>query len=184
MKKNWEAAIGPQAQAVYAAEEYAWNASRGKALPKVSDIENFLSQIFESRWFKGQFPRAYGFEVLDGRGATYASGKLVDGVCKISVPRALRCELFVLHELSHAVGAPNHGPLFCSCYLKLVRRFISPTAARVLRFDLKAAGAKLRRPSSKIQCDDYDCEEVFWGPVPYFAGPRTASVSPPWQQWS
>ena len=181
--KNLEAADDPQVLAVYDAEAYAMNACKGKALPKVSDVENYLASVFKSRWFKGQFPRAYGFEVFDGRGANFGWGKLVDGICRISLPRALRCELILLHELAHCVGDPNHGPIFCSCYLKLVRRFISPTAARVLQFNLLAAGDKHRRPSCKIQLDyEFACVEFAVGPEPYFAGPRITTVSPPWQK--
>ena len=109
---NLEAADDPQVLAVYDAEAYAMNACKGKALPKVSDVENYLASVFKSRWFKAQFPRAYGFEVLDGRGANFGWGKLVDGICRISLPRALRCELILLHELSHAVAPPTMGRSF------------------------------------------------------------------------
>ena len=40
--ENLEAADDPQVLAVYAAEAYALKACSGKALPKVSDIENYL----------------------------------------------------------------------------------------------------------------------------------------------
>ena len=173
-KNSWQIAMAvndAQSQAVYAAEEQAWKASSGQALPKVLDIESYLSTIFESRWFRREFPRAAAFEVLGGRGMRHAWGRLEGDICRISIPRPLRFELIALHELSHAVGAPNHGPIFCSCYLKLVRQFISPSAARVLQFCFLTGGVKHRRPSYQIDWeDDFACDESVVGPEPYLAG--------------
>ena len=169
--------------AVYSAKAYAWEACSGKALPKVSDIESYVSSIFESRWFRREFPGAKGFEILDGRGASYAWGGLVDGICRISLPRVHRFQLIVLHELAHGLGDPNHGPIFCSCYLKLVRRFISPKAASVLQLFFETFGIKHRRPSYEIQWDDeFAYDQFYVGPEPYRAGPKITAVSPPWQK--
>ena len=84
-----------------------------------------------------------------------------DWVCHVSIPRALRCELFVLHELAHALTFGGHGPEFCSAYLKLIRRFMGREVFEDLRFNFRANDVKYRRPPTR----KWAYEGLEWGLV-------------------
>jgi putative metallohydrolase (TIGR04338 family) len=67
--------------------------------------------------------------VKDGRGSRRAR---TDGAHWIAVPRAMRREWVLLHEVAHCLTADKHGPEFCACYLALVRRHLGHAAADAL----------------------------------------------------
>lgn len=91
----------------------------------------FIQRVVQSRWWKSHAigPWAHAaITVMAGQG-TYAQRNHI-----VLAYWALNRHT-ILHELAHvaAGGAARHGPNFASMYLKLVRRFIGPEWARMLR---------------------------------------------------
>jgi putative metallohydrolase (TIGR04338 family) len=155
----------PQRYRVYEAEELVFASSRGRRFRTCGDIADWLTYIFGTRWFRNRYRLYRRFAVHDGRGDSMARGWSDDDfVCHLSIVRALRCELFVLHELAHALAFDSHGPEFCSTYLKLVRRFMGREVFENLRFNFQANGVKYRRPPTPIR-EKWAYDDFGWGPV-------------------
>ena len=141
-----------QRSALYEAEEFLLPEQQGREVRTCKEIYEWLSEIFASRWFKSRYRLRESFVVHDGRGTAWARGWLdEEGVCHVSIPRSLRRQLFVLHELTHALGFYGHDGAFCATYLALTRRFMGREAAEDLKFYFRMMGVKSRRPSVRRQ---------------------------------
>jgi putative metallohydrolase (TIGR04338 family) len=155
----------PQRYRVYEAENIVFPSSLGRRFRTCGEIADWLTYIFTTRWFRNHHRLYHRFEIHDGRGDHMARGWSDDDfVCHLSIIRALRCELFVLHELAHALTFGGHGPEFCSTYLKLVRRFIGREAFENLRFTFRANDVKYRHPPTRIH-EKWAYENLEWWPV-------------------
>ena len=100
----------------------------------------FVQKVQTSRWWKAQVRAAFSnipIRVVRARGAWARTDWDTCGpipTIGLCVRWALNRHT-ILHEMAH-VGAgqsKRHGPAFASLYLKLVRRFIGPEWARMLR---------------------------------------------------
>jgi putative metallohydrolase (TIGR04338 family) len=134
---------------VYDAEFFLAEEFRGAKLPTMDDISRRLSEIMNTDWYFKRYRHVREIRLHDGRGTQRClGGRDRDGNYTITMPRWGRVELFLLHELAHCVGGPGHGhgPLFCSVYLGLVRRFIGIESANELRENFYFSDVRFRRP--------------------------------------
>lgn len=149
---------------VYAADK---RASASLCLPALSwqDTAALVHRITASRWWRNRCPITPERLMLkDGRGSPRARGgayQAADGWHGIvALPRSSRTALIILHELAHVwqhtkyparVGwdiAP-HGAEFRALYLTLIRRWLSPEAARLWR-----AAYREYRPAPAVRRGD------------------------------
>lgn len=136
-------------------------------LPTLSwqDTEALVRRITTSRWWRNRCPVTFERLALkDGRGSPRARGgayQAADGWRGIvALPRSSRTALIILHELAHVwqytefparVGwdiAP-HGAEFRALYLTLIRRWLSPEAARLWQ-----TAYREYRPSAAVRKGD------------------------------
>lgn len=140
-----------QRSKVYKAE---WDALHpiSAMYPEVADVQAFVDRIQRSRWFKKRWPRMLRIIVLDGRGRRRGGGKYRGlGMGTIKLPRWTRSSYYILHELAHVLTtrmyglrAADHGPEFCSIYMALIKRWMGPDAAALLRSAYKSSRVKWR----------------------------------------
>lgn len=136
-----------QAERLYQAESWIDDELRGTRFRTIREVRDWLDEIFATPWFQHRYRFLRGYDLRDGRGARRGIGSLLPGnISRITLPRGLRCELFVLHELAHSVSFDGHGPHFVFEYVHLVRRFIGRETAAELRSWLKCTKARQRRP--------------------------------------
>ncbi len=132
------------------AEEHLYTAEEmlrekwGKRFRTVSEVEKYLEGIIGVPDFREKFCHCKGFCVFDGRGSQLARGRFVNGEFHLTLPRWARVELIILHELAHCLSWDGHGPVFCSYYLKLVRRFMGEEMYVELRDWFDDFGVKRR----------------------------------------
>jgi putative metallohydrolase (TIGR04338 family) len=136
-----------QRQRVYNAEN---TQPRGRAMPTVPEMQRYVDRITSTQWWQRRYPRAAtAIQVRPGHGrrhaCAYSSGEA------IAMPRSLRSEMVVLHELAHSANmrqAPgayaDHGWEFVVIYLDLVHHFMGRAAADGLRAAFKAHRVRLR----------------------------------------
>ena len=123
-----------QAQRVYNAESCCSPATYGRHFQSLAEIEAWLLDLTGQRWFQRRFPAFERVQLHDGRGITWAQGWLAeDGISHINLPRAMRSELYVLHELAHGLGQHSHDREFCATYLTLVHFGLGRDAANDLK---------------------------------------------------
>lgn len=115
-----------QRERLYKAE---WTCFTGAPNLAIEDIQNFIREIYESKWFKTR-----GFKVIP---KTLPSVQLyVRGhhafanPChnKIMIPRSMCYKWLVLHEFAHLLTDNSeawHGRAFARAYLQLVERWLS-----------------------------------------------------------
>jgi len=137
-----------QRERVYDAEDVL--VDRGKLFLTVGEIEDYLANVIDSTWFKNRFPWIVYADVRDGRGRSSACGYRTDvGIAVLKFPRWSRWELFILHELSHAITKirphSGHGRWFCSVYLALIRRFMGHVVYADLRQAFQRQGVHWHR---------------------------------------
>jgi putative metallohydrolase (TIGR04338 family) len=136
-----------QAELVYLAEDLVEESTRGQRFRRLEEIDDWLRDILESRWFWTRFPRVKGIALHDGRGCWRALGwRDANGVCHLSLPRGARFPLIVLHELAHGLEHDLHDREFCSTYLSLVWRFLGREPFRDLRQQFAVCRVIHRRP--------------------------------------
>lgn len=104
----------------------------------LNDIDDWLTSIFKSNWFKNRHPRADSFIIHDGRSRRKAQGAAWGPVCHMWFPRWSRSQLVILHELAHGLsklecGWYDHGEIFARIYVELVERFIGKEVSEELR---------------------------------------------------
>lgn len=132
-----------QRKKVYEAEKCFDALHISKPLASLQDIEGFLRFVYTSDWFQAHFPRVKQFVVKDGRGRSSACGwgytyndrGVIAMGAAMKVPRSLRRDWVVLHELAHGIqpqATAWHGPEFCGIYVRLVQQFMGDEAAKVL----------------------------------------------------
>lgn len=145
-KTRWGRERDSQRKKLYAAER---NIHKGDFIGNIDDIRRYVTHLCNVLSDRYTIKKIV---VKDGRGYKCASGYAIDNhTGKITMPSSLRYELWILHEVSHAVTdaldrvASWHGPLFCSVYLDLVQMKLGTWVAVSLR-------------------DSYDRHGVVWGP--------------------
>jgi putative metallohydrolase (TIGR04338 family) len=105
---------------------YDW--PKMKTLDEVTD---YVAWITGTKWWAKRYPSIApgSVRVTDGRGRRNAEAR---GIDHILLPRAMRTQWIVLHELAH-LGTNSiyrsrtyagHGPEFAVEYLALVQRFL------------------------------------------------------------
>lgn len=143
---------------------------KGRSLPKLSDVNGMLTDVFDDRWFRSQLRCVKGFQVHDGRGRRgWAYGWRDDmGVCHIAVPASARYELIVLHELSHGLEpCAGHDGDYVSTYLQLVR-YMGDDIWRQLRNGCIDWGVRHRRTPQRTG-HDYGPWADILGPPSFFS---------------
>jgi len=125
----------------------------------IHDLRDFVDKIFRSKWRKALWRKhsldeRLHVQVMDGRGRRDACMK--NGwkrQYQIIFPRTSRSQLTILHEIAHVLieeiftigrgqKVAYHGREFCAILLKLVRRWIGPDAARILKASFKKQKVK------------------------------------------
>lgn len=112
---------------------------KGKVFPELKDVQKYCDRLLKSIWWKKNFPKVSEILVDDGRGRNSACGwRACSYRIRIKVPRSMRNQLIILHEISHGLATDKHGEDFCGVYIQLVRRFMSVQIAKSLQdsFDL------------------------------------------------
>lgn len=145
----------PQAWLVYEAEVWVPPVNHGQLLAEVSDIQSWVDEIYKTAWFEKRFRCVTkGFEIHDGRGSCWARGwSDKNRICHLSIPRKMRTQLTVLHELSHGLTADGHGRWFCSVYLSLMKRFLGYDSWLELRDSFVVCGVRYRKPRERpVHC--------------------------------
>lgn len=118
-----------QRSRVYRSEAQALGHLPQLTFSTVAHVQAYLDDLVGSPWFRRHWRRV-DVTVKDGRGSRRAR---TDGRGWIALPRAMRHEWVVLHELAHCLAADKHGPVFCACYLELVGRQLGAEAQAALR---------------------------------------------------
>jgi len=123
-----------QRSKLYAAERAVPGFETDDRLETVADLEAYVSDICNSKWFRAHWPRIKRIAVHDGRrhrrAVAYDSrggGYWGDMVNTISMPRWSRSRMIVLHEIAHLCVPwmrAAHGWEFADAYLRLVRHFL------------------------------------------------------------
>ena len=132
---------------VYQAESCLFPETEGHHFGTIDEIAAWLSEVIERDWFQREFPSFKGVVVHDGRGSCGARGwRDENGLSHISMPRQMRQQLTVLHELAHGLGHHSHNRFFCRTYLYLVRHALGRMAARDLLENFVAAKVRHRWP--------------------------------------
>jgi hypothetical protein len=85
-------------------------------------------------------------ELKDGRGRRRAAGSWR----VIKLPVWARTRWTICHEYAHALKPwaskdPWHGPIFAGDYIRLVRRFIGPLEADILKLSFREHRVKFRK---------------------------------------
>ncbi|HEX2186984.1 MAG TPA: hypothetical protein VHN78_15925 [Chloroflexota bacterium] len=124
----------------------------GRRLPEVADVQRYVDRVVGSDWWQAKAPGWTQIQVKDGRGRRRAGSWTGEPV--ISLPRKLRVERIVLHELAHQLtdqiagpAAAGHGWQYAAIYLALVRHFLGPAAAQALLEGYRAEGVRWTAPS-------------------------------------
>ena len=118
-----------QRSRVYTGEAQALERVPQLTFASVAQVQAYIDDLVASPWFLRRWPPV-AVTVKDGRGSRRAR---TDGREWIALPRAMRREWVVLHELAHCLAPDKHGPLFCACYLQLVARQLGAEAEAALR---------------------------------------------------
>ncbi len=121
----------PQMSLVYEAE---WGVHEGRTFKSLRAAKTWLNTICRSRWFQAKFLPFYKFHLHDGPEAVGASARRNGFECHIVLPKNMRTELTILHELAHCVGHLSHNHDFCHAYLKLVKQFLGRESWDNLRY--------------------------------------------------
>lgn len=128
-----------QRSKVYKAESVLDKPS--KKFETIKEVEKYLKRIFDSVWFKKNFPHKKQFKVGDGRRRRSASGgHWGNSGVRMSLPKWSRYESLVLHELAHGLTPLQyawHGPEFCCVYLRLVEQYMGKEAHQLLQFSFR-----------------------------------------------
>lgn len=123
-----------QRSRLYRAEYPLWDV--GQRWQTVPEVQAYVDRLDESAWFQRRWGRRR-IVVEDGRGRRSAVGYTYE----IGVPRLMRRELIVLHEIAHCLTprtyAP-HGPEFAGVVLTLVRHKMGDEAGRQLAESYRA----------------------------------------------
>jgi putative metallohydrolase (TIGR04338 family) len=122
-----------------------------RSLPTVADIEKFVAKTFASRRVQAAWPDSTMWlpDVHDGRGRRRAGATS----SYITMPRALRDEGIVLHELAHTICRREHGLLvaghgwqYCAIYLKLALYMLGREAHDALKAAFKVNRVRFSPP--------------------------------------
>ena len=127
-----------QRSRVYRSEESCLPSIPQRGFDRVEHMQAYVDELLATRFCRGLLAGG-PITVKDGRGSRRAR---TDGSTWIAVPRAMRREWVLLHEVAHCLTPDKHGPQFCACYLELVRRRLGPEAADALA--LAFAGHRVR----------------------------------------
>lgn len=140
-----------QRSKLYCAESAV--ASKGRQLSSVDDIQGYVDSVTESQWWQNRsaITRVY---IRDGRGrrsaGAWANRNRALGY--ITMPRRLRRELYILHELAHIMTLEryaSHGCEFASNYLALVTRWMGRAIAVHLRNSFRQHRVKWYRQNKQ-----------------------------------
>jgi hypothetical protein len=131
---------------VYAAEQLARSVYDAANEPlSLKECQRLVDRATRVR---GRF-RTMFITVRPGKGhrraVAYPSGKM-------QLPLWARTKPVVLHETAHFIAGldQHHGPRFCSIYLKLLKRFIGPLEAEIMREAYKQYNVKHRGKSGSL----------------------------------
>lgn len=131
-----------QRAALYAAENFIREV---RHFPEISNCQRYVDEVLRSRWWKIRYPHIEHVLVRSGRGQ---SAIATPGPFTIALPRAMRTDRTMLHELCHFATPwrhASHGPEFARIYLQLVRRFIGARSARSLRGAFQIFGVRVQQ---------------------------------------
>jgi len=128
-----------QRSRVYRAERAAWDCADPEAPLSLSECQGLVAKV---SGFLGNRGNRMIPLVTDGRGRRSACAT----VTRIKLPVFARTRWQVLHECAHSFNTArdHHGPYFASLYIRLVRRFIGPTEADILKIAFKEFRVKYR----------------------------------------
>ena len=125
-----------------------------KEISTIPEIRAYLNNIFESAWFKKNFPHKTKFDLRDGRRRSHASGgHYGDNGVQLSLPKKSRREATILQMLAYGLTPREyawHGAEFCCIYLRLVERYLGKEAHQKLQFSFRDHGVKCIWFSSPI----------------------------------
>jgi putative metallohydrolase (TIGR04338 family) len=124
-----------------------------KAVPSVQkffsvwEVQQYVNKITQSKYWANNSPTAVVI-VTDGRGRKKGGAVTKGGVGYIKMPQFTRYDVYILHELAHIMSPPSftkagHGPEYCRVYLSLVKEFMGPTSADLMRVSFKEHKIKL-----------------------------------------
>jgi putative metallohydrolase (TIGR04338 family) len=130
-----------QRSRVYKAEQ---TVPKGKTFSSLEDTQQWVNAVMtKDEWI---FPIKH-IKVRDGRSNRSVRGKANHG--NIWLPQQTRYEMYVLHELTHAIkiSDPCHGEEFCGIFLYLVEKVMGSTQATQLKRGFDLYGVKVQHIS-------------------------------------
>jgi len=138
---------------VYKAEEHLPEALKGRKFETLVECQAYYDRIVHSRWW---LRRAMPTQIFlrDGRGTRMARAYSNWAGGYINLPRWSRKEIVMLHELAHILhrrsnrylgraDPRSHGASFVRAFLDLVRRWMGPETAKVLRESMLEPGVRI-----------------------------------------
>lgn len=118
-------------------------------MPNIRSVQTWVNGIVGSNWWREQYPDIRHVEVKDGRGRRKAGGWSSRGWGTITLPRALRHQKTILHELAHVVTSydvASHGKIFVQNWLALVDKWMGDLEGAALRWFLAKHRVKWDEP--------------------------------------
>ena len=137
-----------QQMKLYEAEWEVWRLiGKGKHLPNVKDLQNYIDNIIGDTWVQERFPHLYiGKVQVSGMGRK--SQCAVNMLHEIRFADFLRYELPAIHELVHSIvplrDHSDHGRLFARIYLEMVAKFMGKRWAMALKWKFKDLGVEYK----------------------------------------
>lgn len=116
----------------------------------IHSIRAWVAGIVQSEWWKRRYPAIQQIEVKDGRGRRQAGGRNDRFGAMITLPRSLRHQETILHELAHVVtphSVASHGKMFVQQYLALVDEWMGELEGAALRWFLAKNRVKWEEPT-------------------------------------
>jgi len=153
-----------QKSKVYRAERFAeqvWDADQRRWMP-MEEVQKWCKAVSRSfhfrktirpveshRWSAYATDRGY----RTGEYIHILGRRMTERVPIISLPKWAQSPLVVCHELAHHAAGLDHGHdgRFVSVYIQLVRRFVGPTEADVLKLAFRESRVKTKKNKGGIR---------------------------------
>jgi len=146
---------------IYEAEEACGlidydHAEADPGFESVGECQSYVDRVVASKWWKAR-SRTDSIAVRDGRRRRSAAAFGYAGlrIAHIALPRKLRQEAMILHELAHIMArkGAGHNREFRYWYVQLVTSFMGRESGKALREGLDAWNLKYRSLGRCWHCD-------------------------------
>lgn len=119
---------------------------KAKRIVKLEDLTQYVDELVKKDWFRFFWPKTKTILVKDGRGRGRGIGWNFGSRGEIAMPVWTRNELYLLHEISHAITPnieSNHGEHFTANTIRLAWNMIGPEVANNLWINYRMHKVKI-----------------------------------------